>query len=392
MRRRLHLPRIATTLLLITLIMYPAAAQEGYPLPESLPPLTPDNAAQIQPLAAIGSTLPGALAWSPDDRWLAVGTSNGVQVYDSLDWNAPPRLIDADRNVSFNAAGELVSGGERRNIETGESLGAASPPVLPPRHPEVQITRDDASGETVVILQRDDGTSATLPLGGSYYFGGIVYSPDKSLAALTLFYDVDNNQLLDIQLWDMVHETRLGDLPQSLEIPLLVTFHADGKLLVIATTTDAEYGGPFEQVSVWDVQAGEYVGPYGYLPAVISPDGEILAFMTGAGVALWTDHEVGILKYDYAYDETGHPEILFSSDSRTLITPSGSKVLLWNVSTETVPDAPRQIITAAAPISRLQQNPSASLLVAEEGGRTLEVWDAKTHERLWSLLDTGSGV
>ncbi|GEM_PF-2801697 len=100
-----------------------AAAQDGYPLPESLPVITAENAAQLTELASIGGELPDGLAWSPDGQTLAVGLTDTVLLYDVDDLTQPRLSLPARGVVEFNAAGELVSGGGVRwDIQTGEVI------------------------------------------------------------------------------------------------------------------------------------------------------------------------------------------------------------------------------------------------------------------------------
>src|SRR5689334_7969687 len=91
------------------LVAIPAAAQDGYPLPENLPTITSDNAAQVQEIARVGGALPGALVWSPDDGILAAGTSKGVKLYHTENLNAPPREISGGgQDVLFNQDGTIL--------------------------------------------------------------------------------------------------------------------------------------------------------------------------------------------------------------------------------------------------------------------------------------------
>ena len=82
--------RLIALFMIILLVNIPAAAQDGYPLPENLPPITPENAAQVTELGRVGGVLPGDLVWSPDGTILAAGTSAGVKLYNADDLTSDP--------------------------------------------------------------------------------------------------------------------------------------------------------------------------------------------------------------------------------------------------------------------------------------------------------------
>jgi hypothetical protein len=63
---------------------------------DDLPPIMPENAARVTQLGSAGSGEVTDLAWSPDGRTLALGTSIGTWLYDPADLNAPPRLLLAE--------------------------------------------------------------------------------------------------------------------------------------------------------------------------------------------------------------------------------------------------------------------------------------------------------
>src|SRR5690242_5588367 len=109
-------------IILILCTLTPAAAQnsEGYPLPGTLQVITPENASHLGQQASIGGTLRGDLAWSADGKMLVVGTTASVRAYDATNWDAPPRQLPGGRDVRFDAAGNLVSGGKVTDVFTGQ--------------------------------------------------------------------------------------------------------------------------------------------------------------------------------------------------------------------------------------------------------------------------------
>jgi WD40 repeat protein len=57
------------------------------------PVITPENADRLVQIGQLGRGWINAVAWSPDGSVLAVGSSNGVYLYDASDWDAPPREL-----------------------------------------------------------------------------------------------------------------------------------------------------------------------------------------------------------------------------------------------------------------------------------------------------------
>jgi len=385
-------------LCLVFLLTAPLAAQEQYPIPDDLQSITPGNADQLQPLASIGGILPGGLVWSPDGALLAVGTLVDVRLYNASDFESSPLVIPDYGETIFNAAGELMVNGQRYDTQTGELLGAsqvlpAAPITSPSGNIVVRMRQQD--GHLVVELDKTDGEVILLHPGAGYDFKQIVFSPDEQFAALILTFYPAASPSAAVQLWNVQAGDLVADLPLSLEVLDTIAFHADGKLLVTAVTTNAPYGGIFADVQLWDGRTGENIGPsnYSYLPVRFSPDGQLLAFMTSQGIALWTDHEIGLLQFT-SYSEAGLVPIVFSPDGGTIATVSGQEILLWDVNSKQPPDAPRKTLTTEAGIIDLLYSPDGTLLASIEAGGIIEVWNTQIdapHTRL-SAADQISDV
>ncbi len=115
--------RWAAVILIVALTSWDTFAQDGYPLPDELAVITPENAAQLERLAGVESVVMGEVAWSPDGTLLAAGTSAGVKLYDAADLTAPPRTFAGGKDVLLNPASDrLVSGGTLWDVETGGAV------------------------------------------------------------------------------------------------------------------------------------------------------------------------------------------------------------------------------------------------------------------------------
>jgi WD40 repeat protein len=117
----------------------------------------------------------------------------------------------------------------------------------------------------------------------------------------------------------------------------------------------------------------------GFLPARFSPDGDLFAFISDEGVELWTDHEVGVLKFNLRWVSEQTP-LVFSPDGGTIATGSRDGALLWDANAEQFPDAPRQTLPSEEGIASLVYSPDGSLLVSSETRGIIEIWDAESGE------------
>jgi WD40 repeat protein len=97
-------------------------------------PITAANATQVQPLAylALGFYNAYSVAWSPDDKRLAVGSSSGIWLFDDVKkQHAPPRRVALSPNgvnsVAFSPDGKLLaSGGGDLSVKLWDVTGGTS--------------------------------------------------------------------------------------------------------------------------------------------------------------------------------------------------------------------------------------------------------------------------
>ncbi|MDZ4763195.1 MAG: hypothetical protein SGI73_01490 [Chloroflexota bacterium] len=112
-------------------------ASDGFPLPPR-EPITPNNAARIEPLARLGDGVIRDVAWSPDGNTLAVASSIGVWLYDVGDLDAPGRLFegqDGAESVAFNPNGQYIaSGGTNGSVVIWDIAAGAARALLPEPH------------------------------------------------------------------------------------------------------------------------------------------------------------------------------------------------------------------------------------------------------------------
>jgi WD40 repeat protein len=367
----------------IGLFTVTVAAQDGYPLPDDLAPIASDNALRLQQLESVGSLLQGQLLWSPDGTTLVVGTSADTRMYNAADFSAAPIIIhDAPRigSVSnFNTDGELVINGQRWDVQTGELLGAVPPPIVPTVDTNNQITVEVLADDeqTILELTKLDGEVSILQIESPFEYKEIQYNLDYTYAAVILGDEMYSSEL---QLWNLgnSHLVFRTTLLENLD-----TLMFRGDIVVIASYYHDPYSGTSQAIEIWNATTGQQLSYSQYLPIYYSPNNELIAFLAGPGIALWSDRELGVLapKQGLWEGEGMPPPILFSPDGNTLVSKAGNQLLFWDVNIEEVSTEPSRVIAAEATIYSIFYSQDGSRLITVEASGTIEVWDAATGER-----------
>ncbi len=163
------------------LALMPVAAQDSYPLSDNLQTITSTNAAQLKPLAQLGSAEVRGITWSPDGQTLLAATSDGTYRYDLA------ALDDAEffagmQQVTYNAAGTYA-------ISRGKLMDGASFEVI-----NRQGNSYFTSGGTVLVTTESDSETPKITLadannlvefGSLPTSGNIVISEDRRRAAVS---------------------------------------------------------------------------------------------------------------------------------------------------------------------------------------------------------------
>ncbi|MEO8609591.1 MAG: WD40 repeat domain-containing protein [Chloroflexota bacterium] len=370
-------------LLIIFLLctLTPAAAQntDGYPLPDTLQVISPDNVSQLGQWASIGGDLPGDLAWSPDGKTLAVGTTGGVRVFDSSNWDTPPRQFPGWKDVQFNAAGNLISDGKVIDPNNGDILSDDSAHQTPSGKTEIAYGQ---VGSHAAVILTDVATykQTLLDTGLSGTIQYVVFSPDEQFAALKMSAHTDANDGLvpAAQLWNAKTGTLIDnlELEQSYDDAIdTFGFHAGGKLLVMSSYSYGEDGSTIT-VQIWDGRTAKKLShPHtGDIPVVFSPDDQLTAFATWEGISLWSDHEMGLLKGEYMTP-------VFSPNGRLIagVNRASSIINVWNINNALKLGSPDKVLTGKI-IDRVTISPDGKWLAANEYDNQVRVWKLETAE------------
>ncbi len=224
----------------------------------------------------------GGLAWSPDGKLIAVGTSDGIWLHDATDLT-PVRQLTSVRfvvSLAWNPIGNTIAsdGVNIWDVETGELL------------------------KRLVDDSKVKATSAA-------------WSPDGSRLAAGL---TDNS----LRVWD--GET--GDevfkvvADTALDWARIITWSADGRF--IAARRQLSIGGEI-QIVLWDLDSGQAHRAWKYELSITSlkwsPDGKLLATTTWLSddTRIW-NVGTGETIAQIPHERTGHVTSAWSPDSQRL--------------------------------------------------------------------------
>ena len=256
----------------------------------------------IHPTVAV-SPQSGSVAFSPDSRWLAVGSYREVRLVDPANGEVAAKLAghaEVVRAVAFSP--------------NGKWLAAAG--GLPSRWGEVKIW-DLETRQLVHTLQGHDDC-----------IYAVAFSPDGKLLA-TGSYD----KL--ILLWDVASGRQVKRLKDHIDAVFSLSFSSDGRFLASAAQDSS--------VKIWDVNSGERLYTLGEpLDSLYSvsfhPSGRRLA----AGgvdrvIRIWEVTENnGTLIRSMIGHEGPILQVAFSPDGKRLVTTAEDRTLkIWNPETLT---------------------------------------------------------
>jgi WD40 repeat protein len=282
-----------------------------------------------------------SLAFSPDDRTLAVGSQYEVSLLDVISDHRTVLLRktpDDVNGITFSPDGStLAADGDGKvrlwNVRAKRlvrtlSIDSSNAVWSVAFSPDGKTLATGWGDDIVRLWDAHTGQlKATLPHPRAVY--SIVFSPDGKTLATACWDDI-------VRLWDVALHRIARTLVGHVSLVNSVAFTPDGKTLI---------SGGNDGIKLWDIDPqhvvpdaisqGSHVRPGG--PGVsiaLSPDGRILAAGgTDNVVRLWdtiTGRSLGTLIGHKATIE----QLAFSPNGRMLASSSGNdNVQLWNVAT-----------------------------------------------------------
>ncbi|MGC8873562.1 MAG: WD40 repeat domain-containing protein [Chloroflexia bacterium] len=351
-------------------------------------PIAPETAGRVQPLARWGMGVPSAVAYAPDGRYLALGTTLGVYLYDP-EGTEPLRLIETDfpvQHLAFSQTGDrlalglldgslwLWSADDGHLRPLADDLGSVVALVFPPKGKVLAAGHSDSGsswlwqeGLGVILELRPPAGTAKEPMP----LPSVAFSGDGRYVGVGWYEG-------PFQLWDVAERRVLGELAEVQGFQR-IAFSPDGSLLATASGEGT--------VRVWRLPLltplGTFETSMGYLNALVfSPNGGLLASAGQRTVRVWDVRNTALLRIlemprkEASRWPMGDQALAFSPRGTALVgIATDGNVLTWDLASGTAAPlllgfTPAWVDTAVTPDGQL-------LAALADDGR---VW-------IWSVAD-----
>lgn len=342
------------------------------------------------------------LNFSPDNRWLAIGTDSGIiSVWDTSSWKEKMRVLAAAssgvvpsiRSLAFSQGSRWLASGNASGIVqvwdvlTGQEISRV-------RH-EGGVFAVAFSPDDRFILSGGDGSIKVWdPLSGREYYtlrddvgDSVAFSTDGKLAASSgkkkiIVWETETGRILTEKVHDIPAD-RAELAIQSL------AFSPDGRLIA---SGEGESGRAFVyprypvggRILVWETATGQTVVEMRHSDAIVdlefSPDGKRLIASSYDGVTRIWDTETGQKLNEFIY--YGPPNlntIITVNQGQWILTAGSGMVRLWE--TETGKEISRMATETNASINTVMLSPDGKLVSAGSAYGMVWVWRITRQEK-----------
>ncbi len=371
----------------VTPTLVPSPTPTLPPTPTPVPVIAPDNADRVTQLAALGWGYSTDVAWSPDGKALAVGTSAGLLLYDTAALNVALRGPEASAGlvsgVAFSPDGSVLAfggskgivlwdriSGQERAIETGSGVLEIA---FSPDGTRLASRMDDG-----IVRLWDTATGQMFAVMGAAAGNALSMAFSPGGRALATGTDAET-----VQLWSVTTGQMLTTLKGHTSEVLSVAFSPDGAILAS--------GSDDNTVRLWDPATGAALGMLvGHSSDVaslaFSPDGTTLASGSYDNTARLWDVATGELRAALEGHIGDVRTLAFSPDGTTLASASSwedSTLRLWDVATgqslAVLEGCAR--IAHHGEVGELAFSPDGTTLAATCSATGVMVWDVATGQQ-----------
>jgi WD40 repeat protein len=305
----------------------------GFPFSSTALQSNSDGGVRVITLSASGFDIANSVAYSPDGKWLAVGTSSGISIFDSQTLTQK-RFITTGvwvRSLIFSPDGATIAAGlfdgtaRFWGLSTGQEIRTFTGHDGWVRSVAFSLDGElfatAADDDTVRLWNAADG-SIKLTIPGLPGVRVLALSPDGRTLAVGL-------QDASIQLLDISDGSLIKTLQGHKGWVRSLAFSPDGKTLV---------SGAFDATAIiWDVDSGQLKYTLtdhqsSVLGLSFSPDGKTFASSSvDSTVKLWNVEDGSLVRTlvghtDFVYS------VAFSPDGKTIASGSSdNSVRVWDL-------------------------------------------------------------